>query len=172
MVFHAPDCASPDYCPLSILETALLRGQSSRLYRRLVREEQLAISVSGGIGETIDPLLFTITVKPRPGADLDKLEAVIGEELAKIKNEGITDQEYQKALNIVRVQFYQGLQTISGKAGQMGSAEIFYGSYEKLFTRMDDFIKVKRDQVKEAAMKYFTDDNKTVGKLVPAGGAK
>jgi len=172
MVFHAPDCLSPDFCPLSILETALLSGQSSRLYRRLVREEQLAISVSGGIGETIDPLLFTISVKPRPGADLDKLETVIGEELAKIKNEGITDQEYQKALNVVRSQFYFGLQTIAGKAGQMGSAEIFYGSYEKLFTRMDDFVNVKREQVKDAAIKYFTDNNKTVGKLVPAGGAK
>lgn len=172
MVFHAPNCTSPDFCPLSILDITLLSGQSSRLYKRLVREEQLAISVSGGIGETIDPLLFTIYVKPRPGADLDKLETVIEEELTKVKNEGITEQEYQKALNMIRSQFYFGLQTISGKASQLGSAEILYGSYEKLFTQMDDYAAVKREQVQEAAKKYLSENNKTVGKLIPAGGAK
>jgi zinc protease len=172
MVYHAPNCTSPDFYPLSVLDLVLMNGQSSRLYKRLVRDEQLAISVGGGINETIDPQLFTFYVKPRPGVDLDKIEAVIEEELAKVKTSGITEQEFQKALNMIRSQFYFGLQTISGKANQLGAAEIMYGSFEELFTRMDKYTTVKREQVQEATKRYFTENNKTVGKLIPQGGAK
>lgn len=172
MVFHAPNCTSTDFYPLSILDLVLMNGQSSRLYKRLVRDEQLAISVGGGISETIDPQLFTISVKPRPGADLNRIEAVIEEELGKVKSAGITEQEYQKALNMVRSQFYFGLQTISGKANQLGEAEILYGSFEALFTQMDKYVAVQRDQIREATRKYLTENNKTVGKLIPEGGAK
>lgn len=172
MVYHAPNCASRDFYPLSILDLVLMNGQSSRLYRRLVRDEQLAISVGGGIGETIDPHLFTVNVKPRPGADLNRIEAVIEEELGKVKSAGITEQEYQKALNMIRSQFYFSLQTISGKANQLGAAEVLYGNFENLFTQMDQYAAVKREMIPEAAKQYLTENNKTVGKLIPEGGAK
>jgi zinc protease len=171
-VWHAPSAKDADYLPLAILAKPLLEGESSRLYRRLVREEELAIDVGGGIQETIDPLLFSIDVKPRPGVDLDQIDRVIEEELAKVKAEGITPQEYAKAMNIIRNDFYMSLQTISGKAGQLGSTELLYGDFSKLFTIMDDYAAVKIERIKEAAGKYFTANNKTVGKLIPEGGAK
>jgi zinc protease len=172
MVYHAPNCTAPDYYPLSILELVLMNGQSSRLYRRLVRDEQLAISVGGGISETIDPQLFTIRVKPRPGSDLNKIEAAIEDEVGKVKSAGITEQEYQKALNMIRAQFFFGLQTISGKANQLGAAEILYGNFETLFTQMDKYAAVKREMIQEATRRYLTENNKTVGKLIPEGGVK
>jgi predicted Zn-dependent peptidase len=73
---------------------------------------------------------------------------------------------------MIRSQFYFGLQTISGKASQLGQAEILYGSFEELFTQMDKYAAVKREQVQEAARKYLTENNRTVGKLIPEGGAK
>ena len=172
MVWHAPTANDPDYFPLAILEKALLDGQSSRLYKRLVREEQLAINVRGGVSETIDPQLFTITARPRPGADLDRLEAVIEEELAKVKADGLTGAEIQKALNMIKSDFYFGLQSIAGKASALGQAEILYGGYEKAFDRIDAFAAVKKEQIIQAAKKYFNDANKTVGRLIPEGGAK
>jgi zinc protease len=171
-VWHGPAVKDADFLPLAILAKPLLEGESSRLYRRLVREEELAIDVGGGIQETVDPQLFTIYIKPRPGADLDRIDRVIEEELAKVRSEGITPQEFDKAMNIVRNDFYQGLQTISGKANQLGAAELVYGDFTKLFTTMDDYAAVKIDRIKEAALKYFVDSNKTVGKLFPEGGAK
>jgi zinc protease len=172
VVWHAPNAKDPDFLPLSILAKPLLEGESSRLYRRLVREEQLALRVGGGPQETIDPLLFTIDVKPRPGADLDRIERVIEEELAKIKNEGITPKEFEKAMNIVRNDFYMGLQTIAGRASQLGSYELLYGDFGKLFTIMDDYAGIKIERIKDVAKKYFAENNKTIGKLVPEGGAK
>ncbi|HUT08832.1 MAG TPA: pitrilysin family protein [Candidatus Latescibacteria bacterium] len=171
-VWHAPSAKDADYLPLAILAKPLLEGESSRLYRRLVREEELAIDVGGGIQETIDPLLFSINVRPRPGVDLDKIDRIIEEELAKVKAEGITPQEYAKAMNIIRNDFYMSLQTISGKAGQLGSTELIYGDFAKLFTVMDDYAAVKIDSIKLTAGKYFTANNKTIGKLIPEGGAK
>ncbi|MEN6559680.1 MAG: pitrilysin family protein [Acidobacteriota bacterium] len=171
-VWHGPSVKDPDFLPLSILAKPLLEGESSRLYRRLVREEELAIDVGGGIQETIDPQLFTIYIKPRPGADLDRIERVLEEELAKVRTGGITPQEFDKALNIIRTGFYQGLQTAAGRANQLGATEVLYGDFARLFTIMDDYAAVKVDRVREAAAKYLVETNKTVGRLVPEGGAK
>jgi len=172
IVWHAPSVTNPDYYPMSVLSQVLLRGQSSRLYRRLVRQEQLATAVYGGQPETIDPYLFTITVQPKPDADLNKIEAVIEEELAKVKKEGLTEAEIQKVLNITRSDFYSGLQTIAGKASQLAETEMAYGGFEKLFTIMDDYAAVKNAQIIAAAKTYFTENNKTVGTLIPLGGGK
>ncbi len=97
---------------------------------------------------------------------------MIEEELGKIKADGITDAEFQKALNMIKSDFYFGLQSINGKASALGQAEILYGGYEKAFDRIDAFAAVKKEQMIQAAKKYFTDANKTVGRLVPEGGAK
>ena len=172
VVWHGPSVRTPDFYPMSILGQALLDGQSSRLYRRLVREERLAVAVYGGQSENIDPFLFQIAVQPRPDADLNRIEAVIEEELAKVKAEGISDAEIQKALNMTRSDFFQRLQTIAGKAGQLAETELMHGGFEKLFSIMDDYAAVKNPRIMEAARKYFTENNKTVGTLIPEGGVK
>ena len=172
VVWHGPAGREPDFIPLSILEKPLLMGESSRLYRRLVRDEQLAISVSGGIQPTLDPFLFAIAVKPRPGADLERIEKAIDEELARVQADGITDAEFKKALNIIQSDYYRQLQTIAGQADLLGTAEVLYGGWEKAFTIVEDYRAATRDQVREAARKAFQDNNKTVGKLIPEGGAK
>ncbi len=172
MAFHAPRRLDPDFYGLSILEKVLFHGDSSRLHRRLVREEQLAIAVSGGLEETIDPFLFLIYAKPRPGVELNQIERVIEEELAKIKTEGIEAKEFEKALNIIRSTFYREVQTISGKANLLGWAELILGSYEKLFTVIDEYKAVKRETLPALAAKYFDENKKTVGWLLPLGGEK
>jgi len=172
MVYHAPAWKEADFPALFVLEKALLEGESSRLYRRLVREEKLALSVSGGIQETIDPLLFSFDIKPRPGVDLDRLEAVVEEELAKVEKDGLSDREFQKGLNIIRSNFYFGLQSIAGKANLLGTAEVVYGGFEKAFDTMERFTGLRKEQVQEVAKKYFLPSLKTVGKLIPAGGAQ
>jgi len=170
MAYHAPACRGEDYPAMAVLEKALLDGESSRLYRRLVREEKIALAVGGGMQETIDPLLFAVQVKPRPGADLDRVAAVIEEELDRLRSEGLSDREFKKALNIIRSDFYAGLQTISGQAHLLGLAELLYGSYEQAFSIMSRYDGLSPDKVKEAAVRYLAPDKKTVGKLIPRGG--
>lgn len=172
MVYHAPKFTDPDYYPMSIIETVLLGGESGRLYKRLVREEQIALEVGGGIDQNIDPFLFYFRVQPKVDADLGKIETIIIEELEKLKKDGITERELQKAINNVKSGIYRQLQTIAGKANLLGNAEILAGDYATLFTLIDSYQKVSLKSVQEAAVKYFNDKNKTVGTLIPEGGAK
>ncbi len=172
LMYHEPPCTHADFAALRVLDITLLQGESSRLYRRLVRQEQLAVSVRGGAQETIDPFLFTIDVKPKAGADPARIEALIEEELGRIAREGISDSELQKAKNSLRTDFYTPLQTIAGRANLLGSSEMLYGGFEQLFELMKKLDAVTPASVKEVTGRYFIPTNKTVGILVPQGGAQ
>jgi predicted Zn-dependent peptidase len=157
MVYHAPSCTDPDFPAMRVLDIVLLQGESSRLYRKLVADLELCLSVYGGIGETVDPLLFTI-------------EREIESELDRLVREGITPREFEKAMNTIRTDFYGPLQSIAGKANALGQTEVLYGGYENLFVMMDRYKALDLEKIRQAAAKYFTENNKTVGKVLPQGG--
>jgi len=92
--------------------------------------------------------------------------------MAKIIQEGLTETEFEKARNIGLSSFYFGLQTNSGKANMLGAMEMLYGSYERLFTYIDSYLAVKREDIPSVARKYFNDLNKTAGYLLPEGGQR
>jgi zinc protease len=77
MAYHVPETAHPDYYPLQALETILFSGQSSRMYRRIVDKDQLALSVSGGGEWSFDPSLFMISAQPKAGVDPGAVEKAI-----------------------------------------------------------------------------------------------
>jgi len=167
MGYHVPQTANPDFYALSVLQTILFSGQSSRMYQRLVDKDQLALSVSGGSGVAFDPTLFTITARPKTGIDPAACEKAVYEELDKVKNQAVTDEEIQKAKNILLAGFYRSLKTISGKANTLGTYEVFFGDYRKLFTAADDYSKVTKEDLQRVAQKYFTEKNRTVATLIP-----
>jgi len=169
LAYPAPACTDPDFPAMQILELILLQGESSRLYQRLVAEEQLAIEIGGGIQETVDPLLFYISVKPRPGADVARIEKIVEEELARVAAEGIKPKELSKALNAIETRFYTSLQSIAGKANGLGIHEVLYGDFAALFEHMARFQKVQATGVQQAAEKYCTPVKKTLGLVLPKG---
>ena len=172
MAWLAPACLDGDFPAMRLLEIALLQGESSRLYRALVSDQQLAVAVSGGMQESIDPLLFSIYIEPRQGVALDAIEAAVDAELAKIAAAGITSQELAKARNVIRSGFYRPQQSISGKANLLGTAELLYGGWENLFTWPARFEGVTTEAVQQAAQKWLNTDKKTTGVLLPEGGVE
>jgi len=167
VAYHIPESTSPDFYPLNLLEGVLLRGQSSRLYRRLVDKDQLAISVNGGFQLSFDPTLFTITVQPKAGVDTQAVEKATYEELEKLKTDPLTEEELQKARNIVLAGFYRQMESINGRANTLGSYEVFLGDYHKLFSAAEEYNKVTKEDIRRVAQKYFGDTNRTVATLVP-----
>lgn len=167
MGYHIPGTTSPDYYPLQVLQTILFSGQSSRMYQRLVDKDQIALFVNGGGGMTFDPTLFTISSQPKAGVQPETVEKAIYEELDRVKTSAIADQELEKAKNILLANFYRQMKTISGKANTLGSYEVFFGDYRKLFTAADDYSKVTKDDVQRVARKYFNEKNRTVATLIP-----
>ena len=114
-----------------------------------------------------DPTLFVITAEPKDKVNPDAVEKVIYEELDKTKKTSISDEELQKAKNILLAGFYRSMKTINGKANTIGSYEVFFGDYHKLFNAADEFNKVTKEDVQRVATKYFGDKNRTVATLIP-----
>jgi zinc protease len=167
MAYHVPESASPDYYPLNLLQTILLTGQSSRMYQRIVDKDQLAIAINGGFGFSFDPNLFNITAQPKAGVDPAVIEKAVYEELDRVKKDPVSDQELEKARNIVLANFYREMSTINGRANTLGAYEVFFGDYHKLFTAVDSYNKVTKADLQRVAEKYFGEKNRTVATLIP-----
>ncbi len=167
--YHVPETKHPDYYPLRVLDTILSSGQSSRLYQRVVDKDQLALRVNTGVDEAFDPTLFGITAQPKAGIAPEAVEKAIYEELDKIKTGGVTDQELEKSKNILLADFYRTMKTINGKANAIGTYEVFFGDYNKLFNAADDYAKVTKADVQRVAQQYFSENNRTVATLIPTG---
>lgn len=172
LAFHVPQTNSDDYYALSLLESILSSGNTSRLYKSLVDDRQLAIEVSTDFSYAFDPFLFVIYGICNNGITADFLEKAMLGELDKIIKDGIKLEELQKVKNQKLMDFYHSMETINGKARNIGNYEMFFGDYKKMFTAPQDFAKVTAEDVQRVAKKYFTEDNRTVGFLQPSESEK
>jgi len=172
IAYHVPQTSSPDYYALQVLQTILFSGQSSRMYRRIVDKDQLAIAIDGSFEFAIDPTLFTITAQPKEGVKPEAIESATYDELEKVKAQSVSDQELEKAKNILLATFYRQMKTIDGRANTLGTFEVFFGDYNKLFSAAADYAKVTKADVQRVAQKYFGEKNRTVATLVPEPEAK
>ena len=170
--YHVPQTSHSDYYALQVLSNILCVGDSSRLTRRLVDKDQLAINIGGGGGMDFDPGLFIFNVQPRAGVDPAACEKALYEELARISKEPVTAGELLKAKNIALAGFYQEIKTINGRGNALGTYELFFGDYTKLFQAGDLMNKVTAEDVLRVARTYFSADNRTVATLIPEETAK
>jgi zinc protease len=174
--YHTPRTNSPDFYALNILRTVLTQGESSRMYQRLVDKDQIALEVSAHQQPGFDPMLAIFAVQPKQGVDPQKCEAALYDELDKVKKTPISDQELEKAKNMRLVEFYHQMRTINGRANTIGTYEIFFGDYSKLFDAAKNYDAVTKADVQRVAQKYFDANNRTVATLIPereeSGSAK
>lgn len=171
-VYHVPQSNSLDYYSLSLLSSILSAGNTSRLYSRLVDQKQLATEVWTDYGQYFDPFVFMIYSICNENVTPSQIEEVVYEELDKIANEGISETELQKVKNQKLMEFYHVMETINGKANQIGTYQLFFGDYKKLFDAPNQYQKVSVDDIKNVAKKYFQKSNRTVGILRAEGEVK
>ena len=165
MAFHAGRAADPETLAMNLLLGILVDGDSSRLHRVLVEQEQLAISIGGFQFEGFDPGLVYFYATLPPGGDLAGLESRIIAELERVAVEGVTDEELAKARNMAQADYWRSMATISGKAAGLGEAAVFLGGYEKLFDLPGDIEAISTDDLRAIAASVFRRDNVTVGVL-------
>ncbi len=167
VVYHTPESKSEDYYALDLLSSILSSGNTSRLYSSLVDKDQLALSVWSYQEMSLDPYLFTIYGICADSVSPDSLANEIYYQLDSIKVYGVTEHELQKVKNQKVMEFYHNMETIDGKSNTIGTYEIFFGDYKKLFDAPDEYKKVTVEDIKRVAQKYFTDSNRTIGILEP-----
>ncbi len=161
--YHAPEAKHEDFYALNILSSVLSSGKSSRLYSSLVDKKQLATQVFTNFSESFDPTLFQVYAVANRNVNEADLEKTIYEEIEKIKKEGISESELQKIKNQKLMEFYEQIETINGKSNNIGTYEVFFGDYRKMFDAPASYDKVTVTDVQNVAKKYFTKSNRTVG---------
>jgi zinc protease len=172
IAYHVPQTNNPDFYALNILRAVLFQGESSRMYQRLVDKDQIALSVESQVENAFDPTLLEITAQPKQGVDPQACEKAIYEELDRAKDGLITDQELEKAKNIRLVEFYRQMRTISGRANTIGTYEVFFGDYNRLFEAAKNYGAVTKEGVQRVAKTYFGANNRTVATLLPENEEK
>ncbi len=165
VAFHAGSAADPETQHMELLLNILIGGDSSRLHRLLVEQEQLALNVGGMQMEGFDPGLVYFYLTLPPGADVAAVEARLLEELERVAVEGVTGAELEKARKIVLADYWRSLSTINGKASALGNYEVFTGSYENLFSIPENLGAVTVVDLKAVAGDVFRRDNMTIGVL-------
>jgi len=144
-------------------------GRSARLYRALVATE-----IAAGAGSYFslhkDPHLFSLGASARSGEDqeaaLPKMEAALFEEVRKLQEEEIPQQELDKAVRQSRAQFIYSGDSVSSQAYMLGFLESIH-SADMYETALDKLAAVTPDEVRRVARHYLTDKNRTVGWFIP-----
>jgi predicted Zn-dependent peptidase len=166
--FHKPPFPSKDDATLTVISSLLTNGRSSILYADLVKDRQLAssISTSGSNPGSRYPNLFTVMGSPRYPHTNEELEQAIWSHLENMKTQPVSDSSLQKVKNNVEASQIRTMQRNMGLAMTLTRYQLLYGDW-KLFLKMKDMVNaVTAKDVMECAARYFTPENRTVAYLV------
>jgi len=168
--WHAVRALDTDRAPLDVAAQVLAEGESSRLYRDLVREHEVATQVAADFDWGIDPDLVTVYAQARPHKGADDLLARIDAVLARLAAEPLPADELAKAKQQLRAQYVRGLKTVSGKANKLGFFQTVFGDYRALFGLEAGWDAVAADDVRRVVATYLVPAQRTVVVLEPLGG--
>jgi len=172
LAFKAVPGNTPDFYALQVLAAALQGGQSSRLYQKLVREKEMVTGVGGFMDEKRGVGAFYTNATLRANVKPEDVEAVIYEEIERLKKEPIAEWELQKAKNTTRRNFINGLQSSLARAVTMGQYTVYYNEPNLINMRLDKVAAVTKEDVQRVANKYLIDTNRTVVLTMPKAKAK
>ncbi len=165
--YKIPGGSDPDIVPLQVAAKVLFEGESSRLYKRLVYDEQIALTVEGDAEVHHDPHLFYVYAQATPGSDIEEIKKIIFEEIGRLTTEPISDSELQKAKNQMESDFIMGLQSNVGRANNIGMFEINTDDYSDIYKYPDEIQAVTAEDVLRVTGEFLTARKRTVVTLLP-----
>lgn len=168
--YHIPAQGTEDYYAVEMLGAVLSQGQSSRLYRRLVNQEQKAMQISAIPLGLEDPGLNLIFAFPNMGIDIAELEAAVDEELERVRTELITEEELQKVKNQYESRIVNSNTTIARRAMNLANYHTLYQDAGRINTILENYQQVSREDILQAAQNYFHEDNRVVLYYLPHSG--
>jgi predicted Zn-dependent peptidase len=164
-----------DYYALGIIEKVLSAGTSSRLYQRMVKGDQVALSADASYDERRGPGLFESMVVVKEGNNPEKVRGILWDEVDQLKKTPISKQELDKAKNqILRDMFssnsYYSLQHSLGRGELLAQYTSFFGDPGLLDQDIEGYLKVTPADVQKAAQHILTTEGATVVDVVPTEG--
>ncbi len=165
--WHAPASGHPDGTTLDIIGEVLSAGRSSRLYRRLVYEEQQALSASGGYWEMNDDGVFYAFAGVRPDASVDRVEELFFDEVRKLREAPVSAAELEKAKRQIEVMLVMGQEMNHALAARIGRDYTTLGRIRPLEEQLELLAAVSVEDVQRVAKKYLIDQQRSVVRVIP-----
>ena len=142
-------------------------GKSSRLYKSLVYEKQIAQDVSTSTEETRLGSIFELTITAKPGVKPEDLEKAIDADLAKLQAEGPSVAELERARNVTETALVRGLERTNGVANRLNYYNQFLGNPDYFSKDLARFDAVTPADIKHTAQTIFKKDARAVVYAVP-----
>ena len=179
--YHLPERLTRPFFALSVLDPLLVGDESALLYQKLVKEEQIATGVVGGfnlLGSNFDvngPMLFTIRVDYLPARKGAEVLAAVDEVVARIQEQGVTEDELKRAKVSFRSALYEDLAGGSipgfGRANMLAAFTLFDNDPDRINGILGEIDKVTAADIQAAAREYLRNTNRTSIDRVPVQGA-
>jgi zinc protease len=157
----------PDSYPLHVAAKVLSDGQSSRIYEKLVYDEQIAVAAFGGASLIEHPNLFYVVAIVQPGRTPEEAADALIRELDRLKAEPISARELQRAKNQWARDYVVGRETIQEKAAHLGHAAVIHKDITTADGEFDLFQGTTAADVQRVAQTYFKEQNRLVLTLLP-----
>jgi len=171
--YHMPGPLEKDNLTLGLASMILSRGSSSRLYRDLVTNRKIAISVSATTNYPGSryPGLFAIFGQPRHPNTTEDLEKAVLEHLGRLKEETVTREEIDKAINQAEASLYRSMGFADNVflAMRLLRNVILFDDVDADVKRVEAMKKITAEEIMAAAKTYFAAENRTVGILLRKG---
>ncbi len=159
-VWNIPGWGTPDADYLNLVSDVLTKGKSSRLFKRLVYDDQTATDVSAYVDLREIGGLFVIEASARPGVDLAKVEQAVNEELARLLSSGPTPAELRRVQSQYRADFIRGVERIGGFGGKsdvLAQGEVFAGNPAYYKVRLKRVAQATPGQLLKSASQWLSD---------------
>lgn len=167
MTYRIPAQGTDDYYAVSMLGTLLSQGQSSRLYKSLVDEEQKAVFVGNfplGLEDPGAAIAFGIA---NMGVDILEVEKSIDAQIEKVQNELISDKEFQKLQNQTENDFISANSRIAGIAESLANYKMYFGDTNLINTELQKYLAVTKEDIQRVAKQYYNTNNRVVLHYLP-----
>lgn len=158
MAFHAPGRTEAESYPVELLVDIISRGSSSRLYRTLLKEKQLFSEIHAYLSGSLDAGMLVIEGKPLENISIEQAEAAIWEELDKLKNELIPEDELMKVKNKTESTMIFTEMSLLEKAMNLAYFELM-GDAENLNHETEKYLAIAAEEIREQARKIFCREN-------------
>jgi predicted Zn-dependent peptidase len=172
IVYKVPPRLTPDDDALQVLATVLSSGRSSRLFQKIVREQQLAPNVNAARDGAVGPGLFRVIGTVTPGKTADALESAIYQEIERVKSGPVEDWEIEKARNNAKRAVVGGLTSSLQRAIQLADFAATYGDANLINQRVDRIMKVTTADVQRVARTFLVPENRTVVVTAPKAATR
>ncbi len=171
LAFKGPALGDFDHAPMTVLSEVLFGGRAARLYRSLVVDQELATDVRGWVSTFRDPGLFECWVTARGEHTTHEVEAVMQEAFARMRAEVVSEDELARAKARLELGLLQQLETIPGKAEQIGFFETVLGDPTHAFHRLGAFRRTTAADVRRVARRYLVERARTIVRVLPEANA-